>query len=48
MEVLALSRGVADRPRVNRDTLQQDLSLECDGDLHIVLAFVEDSSQHVH
>ena len=41
MEVLALSRGVADRPRVNRDTLQQDLSLECDGDLHIVLAFAE-------
>ena len=41
MEVLALSRGVADRPRVNRDTLQQDLSLECVGDLHIVLAFAE-------
>ena len=41
MEVLALSKGVADRPRVNRDTLQQNLSPECDGDLHIVLAFAE-------
>ena len=30
-----------DRARVNRDTLQQDLSLDCDGDLHIVLAFAE-------
>ena len=40
--VLALSRGgVADRSRVNRDTLQQDLSLESDGDLHVVLAFAE-------
>ena len=39
--VLALSRGVADRARVNRDTLQQDLSLNCDGDLHVVLAFAE-------
>ncbi|CAI7990025.1 hypothetical protein GBAR_LOCUS393, partial [Geodia barretti] len=42
--VLALSRGgVADRSRVNRDTLQQDLSLESDGDLHVVLAFAEKS-----
>ena len=40
--VLALNRGVtADRSRVNRDTLQQDLSLDCDGDLHVVLAFAE-------
>ena len=40
--VLALSRGgMADRSRVNRDTLQQDLSLESDGDLHVVLAFAE-------
>ena len=26
---------------MNRDTLQQDLSLDCDGDLHVVLAFAE-------
>ena len=40
--VLALNRGVtADRSRVNCDTLQQDLSLDCDGDLHVVLAFAE-------
>ena len=39
--VLALNRGVADKSRVNRDTLQQDLSLDCDGDLHVVLAFAE-------
>ena len=33
---LTLNRGVtADRSRVNRDTLQQDLSLDCDGDLHV-------------
>ena len=40
--VLALNRaGVTDKSRVNRDTLQQDLSLDCDGDLHVVLAFAE-------
>ena len=39
--MLALNRGVVDKPRVNRSTLQQDLSLDCDGDLHIVLAFAE-------
>ena len=40
--VLALNRGgVADRSRVNRDNLQQDLSLESDGDLHVVLAFAK-------
>ena len=40
--VLALNRGVtADRSRVNRDTLLQDLSLDCDGDLHVMLAFAE-------
>ena len=33
--------GVAERSRMNRDTLQQDLSLDCDGDLNIVLAFAE-------
>ena len=33
--------GVAERSRVNRDTLQQDLSLDCDRDLHVVLAFAE-------
>ena len=60
---LTLNRGVtADRSRVNRDTLQQDLSLasspgpfspekslgtrldlslDCDDDLHVVLAFAE-------
>ena len=26
---------------MNRDTLQQDLSLDCDGDLHVVLTFAE-------
>ena len=26
---------------MDRDTLQQDLSLDCDGDLHVVLAFAE-------
>ena len=42
MRVLALNRpGLTDRSRVNRDTLQQDLSLDCDGDLHVVLAFAE-------
>ena len=43
MEVLALNRGgvTSDKSRVNRDTLQQDLSLESDGDLHVVLAFAE-------
>ena len=35
--VLALNRGMVDK----RSTLQQDLSLDCDGDLHIVLAFAE-------
>ena len=40
--VLALNRGVtSDKSHVNRDTLQQDLSLDCDGDLHVVLAFAE-------
>ena len=40
--VLALNRGVtSDKLHVNRDTLQQDLSLDCDGDLHVVLAFAE-------
>ena len=40
--VLALNRAVvADRSRVNQDTLKQDLSLDCDGDLHVVLAFAE-------
>ena len=39
--VLALNRGASDRPRVPRETLQQDLSLESNGDLHIVLAFAE-------
>ena len=43
VEVLALNRGgvTSDKSRVNRDTLQQDLSLESDGDLHVVLAFAE-------
>ena len=42
MGVLALNRGVtSDKSHVNRDTLQQDLSLDCDGDLHVVLAFAE-------
>ena len=46
MEVLGLSRGIllhsnpADRPRVNHYSMQ-DLSVECDGDLLIVLAFAE-------
>ena len=35
--MLALNRGVVDKP----STLQQDLSLDCDGDLHIVLPFAE-------
>ena len=46
--VLALNRGVADKSRVNRDTLQQDLSLDCDGDLHIVLAFAEKIRAHTY
>lgn len=29
------------RPRVNRDALQQNLSLDCEGDLFIILAFTE-------
>ena len=41
MGVLALNRGGTDKPRVSRESLQQDLSLECNGDLHIVLAFTE-------
>ena len=37
--VLALNRGVtSDKLHVNRDTLQQDLSLDCDGDLHVAFA----------
>ena len=35
--MLALNRGVVNK----QSTLQQDLSLDCDGDLHIVLAFAE-------
>ena len=39
--VLTLNReGVVERSRVNR-AVQQDLSLDCDGDLHIMLAFAE-------
>ena len=41
MGVLALNRGGTDKPRIPREPLQQDLSLECNGDLHIVLAFAE-------
>ena len=40
--VLALNGpGLTDRSRVNHNTLQQDLSLDCDRDLHVVLAFAE-------
>ena len=39
---IALNRpGLTDRSQVNRYTLQQDLSLDCDGDPHVVLAFAE-------
>ena len=46
--VLVLNRGgvTSDKSRVNRDTLQQDLSLESDGDLHVVLAFAEKIRPH--
>ena len=40
MGVLTLNRGgVAERSQVNRDT--RTLSLDCDGDLHVMLAFAE-------
>ena len=40
--VVALNRpGLTDRSRVKAHTFQQDLSLDCDGDLHVVLAFAE-------
>ena len=39
--VLALRTSAPDRPKVNLAALQQDLSIEMNGDLYVVLAFAE-------
>lgn len=42
-EVLALGRGnnIADRPKINQASLQQDLSIDSVGDLYVILSFAE-------
>ena len=41
--MLALGRGtnIADRPKINQASLQQDLSIESAGELYVILAFAE-------
>lgn len=41
--MLALGRGnnIADRPKINQASLQQDLSIDSVGDLYVILSFAE-------